>query len=78
MWNVYNANGKLLLRLERGFFNQPWGVALAPANFGKFSNMILVGNTGSGLIGAYKLQAIFPEFPQNWRAGDRDPRTLGA
>ena len=60
--DAYNANGKLLLRLERGFFNQPWGVALAPANFGKFSNMILVGNTGSGLIGAYKLNGTFQSF----------------
>jgi uncharacterized protein (TIGR03118 family) len=51
--DVYNTNGKLLLRLENGWFNQPWGVALAPASFGSFSNMILVGNTGSGWIGAY-------------------------
>ncbi|HLY19544.1 MAG TPA: TIGR03118 family protein [Bryobacteraceae bacterium] len=50
---VYNTNGKLLLRLQNGWFNQPWGVAPAPANFGQFSNMILVGNTGSGWIGAY-------------------------
>ena len=26
---------------------------MAPANFGAFSKMILVGNTGSGWIGAY-------------------------
>jgi uncharacterized protein (TIGR03118 family) len=51
--DAYNTNGKLLLRLETGWFNQPWGVALAPASFGAFSSMILVGNTGSGWIGAY-------------------------
>ena len=51
--DAYNTNGKLLLRLEQGWFNQPWGVALAPANFGQFSGMLLVGNTGSGWIGAY-------------------------
>jgi uncharacterized protein (TIGR03118 family) len=51
--DAYNTNGKLLLRLQTGWFNQPWGVALAPASFGAFSNMILVGNTGSGWIGAY-------------------------
>lgn len=49
----YNTNGKLLVRFEQGWFNQPWGIAQAPANFGTFSNMILVGNTGSGWIGAY-------------------------
>ena len=26
---------------------------MSPSNFGTFSNMILVGNTGSGWIGAY-------------------------
>ena len=51
--DAYDTNGKLLLRLERGWFNQPWGVALTQASFGTFSNMILVGNTGSGWIGAY-------------------------
>jgi len=52
--DAYNTNGKLLLRLgPAASFNQPWGVALAPANFGGFSNMILVGNTGNGQIGAY-------------------------
>lgn len=51
--DAYNTNGKLLLRLQTGWFNQPWGVALAPSNFGAFSSMILVGNTGSGWIGAY-------------------------
>ena len=52
---TYNASpgGKLMLRLENGWFNQPWGVAASPANFGSFSGMILVGNTGSGWIGAY-------------------------
>jgi uncharacterized protein (TIGR03118 family) len=52
--DAYNTNGKLLLRLgPAASFNQPWGVALAPAGFGAFSNMILVGNTGNGRIGAY-------------------------
>jgi uncharacterized protein (TIGR03118 family) len=51
--DAYNTNGTLLMRLQQGWFNQPWGVAIAPAGFGAFSNMILVGNTGSGWIGAY-------------------------
>jgi uncharacterized protein (TIGR03118 family) len=52
--DIYDTNGKLKERLAQGFFNQPWGVTIAPANFGVFSNMLLVGNTGNGLIGAYK------------------------
>jgi uncharacterized protein (TIGR03118 family) len=31
----------------------PWGVALAPSNFGPMSNDLLVSNLGSGWIGAY-------------------------
>lgn len=52
--DAFDTDGKLRLRLQQGWFDQPWAVAVAPANFGKFSNMILVGNTGNGLIGAYK------------------------
>jgi uncharacterized protein (TIGR03118 family) len=31
----------------------PWGVAYAPANFGKLSNALLVGNFGDGTIAAF-------------------------
>jgi uncharacterized protein (TIGR03118 family) len=51
--SVYNTTGKLVQRLQAGMFNQPWGVVLAPASFGLYSGAILVGNTGSGWIGAY-------------------------
>jgi uncharacterized protein (TIGR03118 family) len=51
--DAFNTNGKLLLRLQTGWFNQPWAVMLAPANFGTFSNMILVGNNGDGMIVAF-------------------------
>jgi uncharacterized protein (TIGR03118 family) len=37
-----------------GALNAPWGLAMAPANFGSFSNMLLVGNFGDGKINAYK------------------------
>ena len=57
--DAYDTNGKLLLRLQsqvngKYVLDQPWGVALAPADFGAFSNTILIGNTGNGLIGAYR------------------------
>ncbi len=58
----YDTNGKLLVRLEQGWFNQPWGVAFSPANFGQFSSMILVGNTGNGLIGVYKGDGKFQGY----------------
>ncbi|HEY6293767.1 MAG TPA: TIGR03118 family protein [Terriglobia bacterium] len=49
----FDTNGHLLGRLATGDFSGPWGIALAPANFGAFSNMLLVGNSVSGMIGAY-------------------------
>ena len=39
--------------VSRGKLNSPWGLALAPANFGKFSNDLLVGNFGDGHINAF-------------------------
>jgi uncharacterized protein (TIGR03118 family) len=52
--NVFNPNGVLLARVaSRGKLNAPWGMALAPAGFGRFSNHLLVGNFGDGTINAY-------------------------
>lgn len=54
--NVFDPNGRLLRRLvSGGALNAPWGMALAPASFGKFSNRLLVGNFGDGAINAYDL-----------------------
>jgi uncharacterized protein (TIGR03118 family) len=33
--------------------NSPWGLAIAPGNFGAFSNDLLVGNFGDGRINAF-------------------------
>jgi len=51
--DAFDTNGNLKGRAAQGSFSQPWGVALAPAKFGAFSNMLLVGNTTSGWIAAY-------------------------
>jgi uncharacterized protein (TIGR03118 family) len=41
----FSPTGKLLQRLERGpWLNAPWGVALAPPNFGFYSNHLLIGS----------------------------------
>lgn len=51
---AYTTSGVLSLRLKWGpWMNAPWGVALAPADFGRFSNMLLVGQFGSGKIAAF-------------------------
>ncbi|PTL81242.1 TIGR03118 family protein [Vitiosangium sp. GDMCC 1.1324] len=55
--NIFDANGRLIRRLaSRGKLNAPWGLALAPASFGKFGNKLLVGNFGDGLINVYDPQ----------------------
>jgi len=37
--------------------NAPWGLAMAPANFGAYSGDLLVGNFGNGRISAYAQQS---------------------
>src|SRR5260370_1020395 len=55
--DVFDADGVLLRRVAtRGNLNAPWGMALSPTNFGKFSNALLVGNFGDGTINAYDLK----------------------
>ena len=52
--DVFDTDGNLVLRFaQHGHLNSPWGVALAPPNFGTFSNEILIGNFGDGTINAY-------------------------
>src|SRR5262249_27977517 len=52
--DVFDTSGNLVQRLISGnHLNAPWGIAIAPANFGEFSSDIIVGNFGNGHIGAY-------------------------
>jgi uncharacterized protein (TIGR03118 family) len=55
--DVFDTDGNLLRRFaERGVLDAPWGVVLAPAHFGQFSNNILIGNFGDGKISAWDLK----------------------
>jgi uncharacterized protein (TIGR03118 family) len=52
--DVFSPRGSLLQRLQHGdWFNGPWGVTLAPADFGEFSHALLVGNFGGQTIAAF-------------------------
>jgi uncharacterized protein (TIGR03118 family) len=55
LMNVFDTNGNLLRRLvpEGAALNAPWGIALAPADFGTLSRALLIGNHGDGKINAY-------------------------
>ena len=47
--DIYSTKGKLLRRLEHGdWLNAPWGVTLAPLDFGRFSHNLLVSNFSAG------------------------------
>jgi uncharacterized protein (TIGR03118 family) len=50
----FDAAGHLVARVaNHGRLNSPWGVAMAPMDFGEFSGCLLVGNFGDGLINAF-------------------------
>ena len=52
--DVYSRDGQLLQRLAQGGeLNSPWGMVMATHRFGPFSNDLLVGNFGDGLIHAF-------------------------
>ena len=51
----YDLMGRLRARVAQyGALNAPWGLAWAPANFGRFSGDLLVGNFGDGRVTAYR------------------------
>jgi uncharacterized protein (TIGR03118 family) len=60
---IYSLTGELLVGLEHGdWLNAPWGVALAPLDFGRFSHDLLIAQfagggdmQSSGFIAAYAL-----------------------
>jgi uncharacterized protein (TIGR03118 family) len=53
--DVFTPNGLLIRRIASGgCLNAPWGIALAPAGFGIYSNKLLIGNFGDGRINAFQ------------------------
>ena len=55
--DMFNTSGTFLGRVAtHGQLNSPWGIAMAPANFGRFSGDLLVGNFGDGQISAFEPQ----------------------
>jgi len=53
--DIFDTNGIFVSHLVAtgGLLNAPWGVALAPADFGTLSNAVLIGNFGDGKINAF-------------------------
>lgn len=54
--SVFDTDGNFIKRLiTHRPLNSPWGLALAPAGFGKLSGSLLVGNFGNGRINSFDL-----------------------
>ncbi|HUH62231.1 MAG TPA: TIGR03118 family protein [Terracidiphilus sp.] len=52
--DIYELDGSFVRRfISHGHLNAPWGIAKAGAEFGAFSNDILVANFGDGTINAF-------------------------
>jgi uncharacterized protein (TIGR03118 family) len=55
--DAFDTNGTLIRRVaSKGTLNSPWGLAMAPSDFGKFKGDLLVGNFGNGRIHAFDLE----------------------
>jgi uncharacterized protein (TIGR03118 family) len=54
--DIFDLDGNLLVRVQHGpYFNAPWGIALAPSDFGSFAHRLLIGNFGDGTIHAFNI-----------------------
>ncbi len=52
--DVFSESGTLLQQLvAKGPLDAPWGMTIAPSNFGSFAGDLLVGNFGNGWINAF-------------------------
>src|SRR5262249_51207632 len=52
----FDTSGRFIKRFATGgTLNGPWGLTVAPANFGSFGGTLLVGNFGDGRINAFNL-----------------------
>ena len=53
----FTLSGQLITRFaSQGLLNSPHGIAVAPDNFGHFSNALLVGNFGDSKVNAFDLK----------------------
>lgn len=68
----FDLDGNIVKQYEhRMELNAPWGVAIAPANFGSFSGKLIVGNFGDGRVMAFDTQT--GKYIDYLRGRDRKP-----
>jgi uncharacterized protein (TIGR03118 family) len=73
--DIFNPDGSFVKRFASGgLLNSPWAVVLAPSTLDPFQGDILVGNFGSGLVGAFDPNTgAFVDFVRDHEA---DPLTV--
>jgi uncharacterized protein (TIGR03118 family) len=71
--DIFTEDGEVLKQLTHGApLNQPWGFAVAPKNFGEFSNTLLVSNnTNTGTINSFN--SITGQFVGTLKDAKGDP-----
>jgi uncharacterized protein (TIGR03118 family) len=73
----FSLGGKPLARVaSNGPLNSPWGMAIAPSDFGRFAGDLLVGNFGDGTISAFDLHD-HDKFMGKLLGIDGKPVTIG-
>ena len=73
----FSLSGKFVARVaSNGSLNSPWGLAIAPADFGKFAGDLLVGNFADGTINAFDLKND-DKFMGKLLGVDGKPITIG-
>jgi uncharacterized protein (TIGR03118 family) len=72
----FSLSGQLIARVaSNGPLDSPWGLAIAPQDFGKFAGDLLVGNFGDGTINAFNLKN--DKFVGTLDGVDGKPITIG-
>lgn len=52
--SVFDTQGNFVRRFtSQGQLNVPWGIAQAPASFGRFGGALIIGNSGDGQLNAF-------------------------
>jgi uncharacterized protein (TIGR03118 family) len=52
--NIFDFSGNFISRFaSAGPLNAPWGIALAPAEFGSLAGYLLIGNFGDGILNIF-------------------------
>ena len=73
--DVFSPTGFLLRRLQHGsWLDAPWGMAMAPGDFGIYSHDLLVGQFGSGQIAVY--DPVTGDFLDLLRNSSNNPITI--